>query len=118
MRHFIGILIVAFAGSMLLAVGDAAGETTAIGAWHSISSALALDGAGGAGIGAGLAAGIGAVGAGIGIGMIGSKSNEAVARQPEMAGRIFINMILTAALVEGVALFAVIVGVIAIGKVP
>ena len=47
---------------------------------------------------------------GIGIGMIGSRSNEAVARQPEMAGRIFINMILTAALVEGVALFAVVVG--------
>ena len=39
-------------------------------------------------------------------------------RQPEMAGKIFINMILTAALVEGVALFAVIVGVMALGKIP
>ena len=35
---------------------------------------------------------------------------EAIARQPEMAARIFVNMILTAALVEGVALFAVVVG--------
>jgi F-type H+-transporting ATPase subunit c len=61
-------------------------------------------------LGGGLAAGLAVVGAGIGIGMIGSRSNEAVARQPEMAGRIFINMILTAALVEGVALFAVVVG--------
>jgi F-type H+-transporting ATPase subunit c len=61
-------------------------------------------------IGGGLAAGLAVIGAGIGIGMIGSRSNEAVARQPEMAGRIFINMILTAALVEGVALFAVVVG--------
>ncbi len=61
-------------------------------------------------IGGGLAAGLAVIGAGIGIGMIGARSNEAVARQPEMAGRIFINMILTAALVEGVALFAVVVG--------
>lgn len=71
---------------------------------------VVIDGAGWAGVGAGLAAGLAVIGAGIGIGMIGSKSNEAVARQPEMAGRIFINMILTAALVEGVALFAVVVG--------
>lgn len=61
-------------------------------------------------IGNGLAAGLAVIGAGIGIGMIGAKSNEAVARQPEMAGRIFINMILTAALIEGAALFAVVVG--------
>ncbi len=70
------------------------------------------------GLGAGLAAGLGVVGAGIGIGRIGGSSVEAIARQPEMAGRIFINMILTAALVEGVALFSVIVGIIALGKVP
>jgi F-type H+-transporting ATPase subunit c len=61
-------------------------------------------------LGGGIAAGLAVIGAGIGIGMIGARSNEAVARQPEMAGRIFINMILTAALVEGVALFAVVVG--------
>ncbi len=69
------------------------------------------------GLGAGLAAGLGVVGAGIGIGRIGGSSVEAIARQPEMAGRIFINMILTAALVEGVALFSVIVGVLALNKV-
>ncbi len=72
----------------------------------------------GAGLGAGLAAGLGVIGAGIGIGRIGGSAVEAIARQPEMAGRIFINMILTAALVEGVALFAVIVGVMALGKIP
>ena len=71
-----------------------------------------------AGMGAGLAAGLGVIGAGIGIGRIGGSAVEAIARQPEMAGRIFINMILTAALVEGVALFAVIVGVMALGKIP
>ncbi len=70
------------------------------------------------GLGVGLAAGLGAIGAGIGIGRIGGSAVEAIARQPEMAGRIFINMILTAALVEGVALFSVIVGIIALGKIP
>jgi F-type H+-transporting ATPase subunit c len=64
------------------------------------------------GLGAGLAAGLAVVGAGIGIGRIGGSAVEAIARQPEMAGRVFINMILTAALVEGVALFAVVVGLI------
>jgi len=72
----------------------------------------------GAGLGAGLAAGLAVIGAGLGIGRIGGNAVEATARQPEMAGRIFINMILTAALIEGVALFAVIVGVIATGKFP
>ena len=64
------------------------------------------------GLGAGLAAGLAVVGAGIGIGRIGGSAVEATARQPEMAGRIFINMILTAALIEGVALFAVVVGLL------
>jgi len=67
-----------------------------------------------AGLGSGLAAGLGVIGAGLGIGRIGGSAVEATARQPEMAGRIFINMILTAALIEGVALFAVIVGLLSI----
>ncbi|MBT7658197.1 MAG: ATP synthase F0 subunit C [Phycisphaerae bacterium] len=66
------------------------------------------------GIGGGLAAGIGALGAGVGIGRIGGSAVEAIARQPEMAGSIGTNMIITAALVEGVALFAVVVGLLAI----
>ena len=40
---------------------------------------------------------------------------DATARQPEMGGRIFVNMILTAALVEGVALFGVVVGFLMAG---
>jgi F-type H+-transporting ATPase subunit c len=64
--------------------------------------------AGGA-IGAGLAA----IGAGIGIGQIGKGAVEAIARQPEAVGDIRNNMILTAALIEGVALFAVIAGILA-----
>jgi len=64
----------------------------------------------GSGLGAGLAAGLAVVGAGIGIGRIGGSAVESIARQPEVAGKVFMYMILTAALVEGVALFAVVVG--------
>lgn len=60
-------------------------------------------------LGAAIGAGIAAVGAGIGIGKIGGSAMEAIARQPEATGAIRINMIIVAALVEGVALFAVIV---------
>tara|TARA_B100000405_G_C16573199_1_gene370246 strand:- start:420 stop:743 length:324 start_codon:yes stop_codon:yes gene_type:complete len=85
-------------------------------------SALAADAAEGAAagsnglkaIGGGLAAGLAAVGAGLGIGLIGSNAVQAIARQPEMTGPIGTNMIITAALVEGVALFAVVVGLLGI----
>jgi F-type H+-transporting ATPase subunit c len=63
--------------------------------------------------GGAIGAGLGAVGAGIGIGQIGRGAVEAIARQPEASNDIRANMILTAALVEGVALFAVIVGILA-----
>ena len=63
--------------------------------------------------GGAIGAGLGAVGAGIGIGQIGKGAVEAIARQPEASNDIRANMILTAALVEGVALFAVIVGILA-----
>jgi len=54
-----------------------------------------------------IGAGIAVVGAGLGIGLIGSKAMEAIARQPEAANDIRSNMILTAALVEGAALIAI-----------
>ena len=58
-------------------------------------------------LGAGIGAGLTAIGAGLGIGKIGSSAMEAIARQPEAKGDIRMNMIIIAALVEGVALFAV-----------
>ncbi len=70
----------------------------------------------GSSLGAGLAAGLAVIGAAMGIGRIGGSAVESIARQPEMAGKIFVNMILTAALVEGVALFAVVVGLISFPK--
>ncbi len=52
--------------------------------------------------------GLAAIGAGIGVGAIGGRAMEAIARQPEAIGDIRANMLITAALVEGVALIAII----------
>jgi len=60
-------------------------------------------------MGAGLGAGIAAIGAGIGIGQIGRGAVESIARQPEAVGDIRSNMIIAAALIEGVAFFAIVV---------
>lgn len=68
-----------------------------------------LEAAGLAKLGAGIGASIAAIGAGLGIGRIGSAAMEAIARQPESTSDIRANMIIIAALVEGVALFAVVV---------
>ncbi len=67
----------------------------------------------GKGLGAGLA-GLAVVGGGPGIGRIGGSAVEAIARQPEAAGTIATNMIITAALVEGATLFAVLIGLLAL----
>lgn len=74
---------------------------------------LAIEGSIGI-VGAGLGAGLAAIGAGIGIGRIGGSAVESIARQPEVAGDIRGNMILTAALIEGVCMFAVIVCLLAV----
>ncbi|MBL7969524.1 MAG: ATP synthase F0 subunit C [Prolixibacteraceae bacterium] len=60
-------------------------------------------------MGAAIGAGLAAIGAGIGIGRIGASAMEAIARQPEAVGDIRSNMIVSAALIEGVAFFAVII---------
>ena len=60
-------------------------------------------------LGAAIGAGLAAIGAGIGIGKIGGSAMEAIARQPEASNDIRTNMIIIAALVEGVSRFAVVV---------
>ena len=60
-------------------------------------------------LGAALGAGLAVIGAGMGTGKIGSSAMEAIARQPEASGDIRKNMIIAAALIEGVALLAVVV---------
>lgn len=63
-------------------------------------------------MGAGLGAGIAAIGAGIGIGQIGKGAVESIARQPEAVGDIRSNMIIAAALIEGVAFFAIVISLL------
>ena len=75
-------------------------------------SSILLQAAAGASLGklgAALGAAIAVIGAALGIGKIGAAAMEAIARQPEAAGDIRMSMIIIAALMEGVALFAIVV---------
>jgi F-type H+-transporting ATPase subunit c len=90
---------------LLQAATDAAGYNAGYqGAWAML----------GAGIGAGLAV----IGAGIGIGRIGGSATEAMARQPEIAGTIQTGGLILAALIEGAALFAIVVTLLITIKFP
>jgi F-type H+-transporting ATPase subunit c len=60
-------------------------------------------------IGAGLGAGLSVIGAGLGIGRIGGQAVEGMARQPEAAGKIQTAALILAALIEGAALFGVVI---------
>ncbi|MFN8211720.1 MAG: ATP synthase F0 subunit C [Bacteroidales bacterium] len=62
---------------------------------------------------AAIGAGLAVIGAGLGIGRIGGSAMEAIARQPEATNKIQLAMIIAAALIEGAALFAIVVAMIA-----
>jgi len=68
-------------------------------------------------VGAGLAAGLGVIGAGLGVGRIGGSAVEGMARQPEVADRIQTAALIFAALVEGAALFGIVIGFMIQNKV-
>lgn len=63
---------------------------------------------------AAIGAGIAVIGAGLGIGLLASKAMEGIARQPEATSKIQTAMIIAAALIEGVALFGVVVCLLAL----
>jgi F-type H+-transporting ATPase subunit c len=90
----------AFAQAQTAPLKDQQALTTASTPWGARGIWMA-----GASIGAGLAV----LGAGRGIGQIGGQAADAIARQPEAGPRIFTTMIISAALVEGVSLFAIVV---------
>lgn len=68
-------------------------------------------------VGAGLGAGLAVIGAGLGIGRIGGQAVEGMARQPEAAGRIQTAGLILSALIEGAALFGVVVAYQIMGKI-
>ncbi len=63
-------------------------------------------------IAAGLSMGLGAIGPGIGIGILAAGALQAIGRNPDARGPIFTNMILTVALAEAVAIYALVVAII------
>ncbi len=65
-------------------------------------------------LGATIGAGLAVIGAGLGIGNLASSAMEGIARQPEAVGDIRTNMIIAAALIEGVALLAEIICVLVV----
>ncbi len=103
----IRFLVSAFA---ILAVLAMSGVAMAADAPAATAAAAAAPSpyAGLAAIGAGLAL----IGGGLGIGRIGGSAVEAIARQPEAGGQIFQTMIISAALIEGATLFAVVVALL------
>jgi F-type H+-transporting ATPase subunit c len=121
MKKLVAFTALAATALMMFDVDVASAHTAAAGLEDAASAAAKAaedlakaSGAGFKGIGGGLAAGLGALGAGVGIGQIGGSAVASIARQPEMSGTIFTNMVIMAALVEGVALFAVVIGLLAI----
>ncbi len=94
---FVLLLVMAPVAVFAQDVAPAAAETAV--------AAPAIDLTGLYGVGAGLVL----IGAGLGIGKIGASSVESIARQPEMSGKIQTAMIISAALIEGVTFFALIV---------
>lgn len=93
-----------------LAVGAAVMFTPEVAFAQEANNTTFLPSAGGGAIGAGLAI----MGGAAGIGRIGGSAVESMARQPAAAGQISTAMIITAAMIEGATLFAVVVGLLAV----
>ncbi len=68
-------------------------------------------------LGVSVGAAIAVVGGALGIGLIGSRAPDAIARQPEAAGSIFLSWLLPAAMIEGATLFGILVCLLAMGKI-
>lgn len=108
---FLAIALAMVLVAMMTGTASAQGTTGTTAAVNDAAVNLPW-GYAGAGIGAGLAI----IGAGIGIGRIGGSAVEAIARQPEAAGKITTPMLLTAAFVEGVCLIALVVTILVVIK--
>ena len=86
------------------------------GAAETAEKATFLTSNGAAWLGGAIGAGLAIIGGAAGIGRIGGSAVESMARQPAAAGQISTGMIITAAMIEGATLFAVVVGMMAVLK--
>lgn len=100
------VMILCGMGTMAMAADANAPEAAAA------NSKALTPGQGYAILGGAVGAGLAVIGGGIGIGLIGGNAVSAIARQPEAAGQLFAPMIITAAMVEGGMLFAIVIGLI------
>jgi F-type H+-transporting ATPase subunit c len=66
---------------------------------------------------AALAIGLAAIGPGIGIGMVGSKAMEAMGRNPEASGTVFLPMIIGMAFAEAIAIYGLVIAFLLFGRV-
>ena len=102
MRKFIQLLFGALAASLVPA------------------AALAAEGGGDAGsiaLGAGLAVGLAGLGCGIGQGLTAGNTTAGIARNPEAAGAMFTNFILGMVLIESIAIYGLVIGLLLQGKI-
>ncbi len=103
------------AALLLFGTGSAKAADPAEGAHNAATGQatfLTTDGA--RKLGGAIGAGLVIMGGAAGIGRVGSAAVESMARQPEVAGQISTGMIITAAMIEGATLFAVVVGLLAV----
>ena len=105
----LGLGVVAAGAALVLSPSAAFAQETA-------QQATFLTGQGAAWLGGAIGAGLAIMGGAAGIGRIGGSAVESMARQPGAAGQISTAMIITAAMIEGATLFAVVVGMLAVLK--
>lgn len=108
-KRFSIVALAMIAGGLVLMLGSTAmaqeGDSHA--AAPAAGGATFLDSVGAKGLGGGIGAGLVVMGGAAGIGRVGGSAVESMARQPEVAGNISTAMIITAAMIEGATLFAV-----------
>lgn len=98
---------------MFASVAPATAQENGAAAAHASEQSYFLTTDGARKLGGAIGAGLAIIGGAAGIGRIGGSAVESIARQPEAAGPISNAMIITAALIEGATLFAVVVGLLA-----
>ena len=107
------IVGVALAIALMTGMPVLAQDADAAGSQDDSAAAASADAFGGLDLGA-VGAGIVIIGAGLGIGRIGASAVESMARQPEVASNVQTAMIISAALIEGAAFFALIICILAV----
>jgi len=65
----------------------------------------------------GLAIGLAAIGPGVGIGILGSKAMEAIGRNPEASGTVFLPMIIGMAFAEAIAIYGLVISILLFGRI-